>query len=57
MCQLEPVLVAVLWQDIVFQPLLLDWVGGYFEITFGKKGANERLADIDQWCIVCYHTK
>ena len=23
MCQLDPVLVAVLWQDIVFQPLLL----------------------------------
>lgn len=39
-----------------FKDHLVDWVGGYLEITFGKKGANERLVDIDRWCIVCHHT-
>lgn len=31
-----------------FKDHLVEWVGKYLEITYGKRGAKDRMADIDR---------
>ena len=34
-----------------FKDHLVEWVGKYLEIMYGKAGAKDRLADIDHWYV------